>query len=730
MTRSGIFVVVLALLAPSLFAGPEVAVGKPVYGPAAGDHWQPQVASDGHGFLVTWRDGRSGDGERLLAARVASDGNVLDRVGRTVVRGTASNARPVWTGSNYLVVWSTGREVLGATVDRDGHVSAPFVIAANAHLSGTTHTAGDGSVTLVAYRRGTELRAALLDAEGRIAGDVQLAAEGRQYGDVSVATNGRQFLVAWGDETGDAHVLRVARDGSPIGSPRNLGPGSGALVASDGTDFVIAVRRHHGGQLTWSSRRIAADFSEVAATLPLPNAMTMTQPSLLWNGSEYLFVALTFTGDAQKPFDIAAVRIARNGRPLADNIAVESINMDLPGGTDPAPGAATNGRSILGAWVESFFRDNQRETRVVARMYSASTLTGTGNEVLLSLGANQQLDPSLTFGGTTAIMIWREPRGVYATRVTSDGIGLDERGILLSTGAGTAAPEITFDGTQYVAAWLEDNAVEIRFIDTAGGVLSDALRIPGAYSYAMANAGRATVIAWIDSEKRLWATRIDRLTRLTETPVAVSPAGMEAFDPAISWNRRETLIVWNEVASGYYYGPMMERLRIRGARLSNVFALIDTAPLLIGDARGIEDFAPSAGSNGLDWLVTWSNEAGELRANRVFRNATLSSTSEGSLLADAGSSEVTFDGTRYAVAFKHERNLAVGFLPETGAIAFSAHTNLGDTRSRSQEYTIVGDGTGVALAYTRTSDAPEHTGVERAFLRPVEPVRKTRSVRR
>jgi hypothetical protein len=733
MRPATIFAAFLILLAPALLAGPDIPAGKPVYGPAAGEHWQPQVASDGNGYLVIWRDGRSGDGERLLAARVARDGDVLDRVGRVVGRGTATNARPVWTGSRWAVVWGashgSAQRVFAATVDRDGDVSAPVVIADNAYLAGTAHTASDGNTTLIAYVRGTEARAALLDRDARVVADVPLAAEGRQRTDFSVATNGEQFLVAWSDQNGDVYLQRVALDGSLIGSVRSAGAGAGALLASDGTDFVLVVRRHHGGEFTWSSRRIAADFSEVAATLPVPNGNAMSQPSLLWNGSEYLLIAETASGDEARPYNLAAARIGANGRPLASSIAVEEIDMDMPGASDPAASAATNGRSVLGAWVESFRPHNERETRVVARLYSASTLAGIGNEVLLSLGANRQNDPSVAFDAANAMVIWRELRGVYATRVSPNGVSLDERGIALSTASGAYSPEVTFDGTQFVAAWIEAGAIEIRFITAEGEVRADTLRIPNATTFSMANAGRVTVIAWTDGAHRLWATRLDRQSRSIDTPLAVTAAGTMAVDPAVSWNRRETLIVWSEVESRYYYGPTFERMRIRGARLTNAFTLIDTAPLLIGDERGTEEFSPSVASNGEDWLVTWTNPL-QLRANRVLRNGTIPGSTDGTLLARAESSEVIFDGTRYAIAFRNQRVLTVGFLPAAGAIGFSSVANVGDTRSAQTEYTIVPRGDSVVLAYTRTSDAPEHTGVERAFLRTVEPLRKVRSVRR
>ncbi len=86
----------------------RVADRKPIVVTSApGDQHEPQVASDGAGFLVAWNDLRSGDGD-LYGARIDGHGRVLDRSGLLVfgAPGSDSLKRVEWTGLHYLVGWT------------------------------------------------------------------------------------------------------------------------------------------------------------------------------------------------------------------------------------------------------------------------------------------------------------------------------------------------------------------------------------------------------------------------------------------------------------------------------------------------------------------------------------------------------------------------------------------------------------------------------------------------
>lgn len=736
MIRTLLGTLVLFLFAFVAAAGPEVPVGKTVYEPAPGDHFQTSVSTDGSGYLAIWRDGRTMSSTRLMAARVSAEGDVLDRLGLTIAEDMGEG-RVTWTGAKYLVAWTAGAtkaQVFGATVDRDGNVSAPQLFADDGLLLGIG-SAGDR--TIVLYQKEGEIRAVLLDREARPTGDVRILYAGPQRTGFAVTGNGRELLIAYGETSGadyHVHVLRVALDGTVIGNPRDMGEGYMPRLASDGTDYLLVFRRLHLAQFTWTARALSADLSSISGPSTLVESAAMELPSLLWNGSEYVFVAQQYPQTGDVSFRLSAVRIARNGRQLEDALEVDRIQQSS---VDPGASAATNGTTILGAWVESNIGLNGApETRVVARLYSARTLDALGNELLLSLAAVRQISPAVAFDQTgTALVIWREPRGVYATRISPAGKSLDGRGIELATSWHPSPPAVVFDGTQFVVGWIEGGTLQTRFITTGGEMLREWITIPNVQSFAMKNGFNGPMIAWTDSDSRLWATRIDRQTRQADAaPVAVSPEGMKTAEPALAWNGRETLVVWTEVVEGiWWHGPNYELLRIRGARLSSSFTVIDTAPLTIGDVADAWDQLPSVSSNGDDWLVTWINGP-HLRANRVTRGGIVGGEPEGTVLATAVrageiSAEVLFDRTNYAIAFKTDRVLRTGYVPATGPIFFNSLVTLGDTRSRQLDLSITRTGTTVVVAYARLSDAPEHGGIERAYIRSVESVRKSRAVR-
>src|SRR5215212_2334680 len=342
MVRASLFAILLLLVSTVAFAGPEYPVGKPIYGPAPGDRWQPSVATDGDDYLVVWRDIRSTT-ERVIATRVSKYGAVRDPFGIVISEGPAVAPKAVWNGSTYLVVWGANGptpRILAATVDRNGQVSGPRVLSENGFLSSLNHSASDGRGTLVVYMRGTqpEPHALLVDRDSRVLSDAQLAPAGTQRSDVTVATTGNGFLVAWSvysQSAAEAEVIPVSAEGTPVGSPRNIGFGASPLLASDGSGYVLVARRHHSGEYTWSSRHISIDLSEVTPPLPLPEGSNLTQPSLLWNSSdsEYLFIAQQYPITTDTSYFLAATRIGTHGWPLESPRRVEQLQ--IGGGVEP-----------------------------------------------------------------------------------------------------------------------------------------------------------------------------------------------------------------------------------------------------------------------------------------------------------------------------------------------------------------------------------------------------------
>jgi protocatechuate 3,4-dioxygenase beta subunit len=96
---------------------------------AADNQVSPTVNWNGIVFVSAWADLRSAVESDVYAARIASDGTVLDVEGFPVSTAQGNQDRPVviWEGRNSLVVWEDFRsgvsiDLVGARVSQDGVV--------------------------------------------------------------------------------------------------------------------------------------------------------------------------------------------------------------------------------------------------------------------------------------------------------------------------------------------------------------------------------------------------------------------------------------------------------------------------------------------------------------------------------------------------------------------------------------------------------------------------------
>ncbi|MER3417418.1 MAG: hypothetical protein C4297_14590 [Gemmataceae bacterium] len=90
---------------------------------------RPRVAFGQGVFLVVWQDARNGKDWDVYAARVSSEGKLLDPDGILVAGGAHTQALPdvVWDGRQFQVVWQDFRsgtryEIYGARLTSGGHV--------------------------------------------------------------------------------------------------------------------------------------------------------------------------------------------------------------------------------------------------------------------------------------------------------------------------------------------------------------------------------------------------------------------------------------------------------------------------------------------------------------------------------------------------------------------------------------------------------------------------------
>jgi len=127
MTMRSLLATLLCLTALTSGAalGPPIAISPPTPADETGIARQPMaLAASGDGFLALWSE-RRGRCTYLVASRIAADGAVLDPAGIVVQNMAATEARAVWTGEAWAIVWSDGVDLYGRRMSADGMLLEP-----------------------------------------------------------------------------------------------------------------------------------------------------------------------------------------------------------------------------------------------------------------------------------------------------------------------------------------------------------------------------------------------------------------------------------------------------------------------------------------------------------------------------------------------------------------------------------------------------------------------------
>jgi len=747
-----LLLVFVALAGPLFATSPEYLVGGTVSTPAPNFRAGTSIATDGNDFFVVWSDTRSNWGGDVIGTRVKANGQVVDPLGiRIRSSRSVSGPQVVWDGGAYLVIWTENtsrdaRNVLAARIDRDGHVAMPpRVIAENATTTPySDYAASNGTVTVVAYLSLTvgpqnPARVVVLDRDGNTLHHQNLALDKNSYRkDFAVAANSSRFVVAWSANPGFnmfqtvVEAVALTADGHVIGTPVIVGGGGQPAIGTDGNGFAIVSGQWNQSGVALLSRTVNADLTEKSGERTLISAYALDLPSVLWRGGRYEVVvgrrALWWDGK----YDITSIELDRDGHQIALNSRglLEGQLADAGGAT-----AATSGADVLVAF--NAYAPTILRSQIFGRVYRGSSMVADAQSIL-SWSGNAHANPEIASSASGHFVAWTEESGVYATRVGPQGHSLDGRGVQIAPDYSRA--RVAFDGTNYVVAWLDSGAfIGVRYIAPLTGATVAEAHVPvppnGWRGLNLAVSPEATYVLYTDERVRL--TRIPHATHIPDAvPLAVSPENMIVADPAASWNGSTLLVTWNEVEFPRVDPPLAIGVTVLGARVTGGLSLLDPAPLTIATQSGIERSshgAPSVATNGEDWLVVANVNADHVIARRVLSNGTVEGNTPATIAAGF-SPAVTWDGARYAVAWRQGNDtpaseLMLAAVPAFGALVASRRT-LVATQTTPNTPSLARSGDEIAVAYTRSSLLPEHMGLERSYFRVMDFAPKGRVVRR
>ena len=475
------------------------------------------VASDGDAYLLLTRDPAT---YQLSARRITDKAEAFDAPQVLAGIDGTSSALVVWTGTEYVVAPASGfgTDAAGMRLDSTGHFlgATPIALRRTGQVNVAAAT-NDGRLAVLSHASGsadtneTDLYATLIDSNSWTEGDAMLVSRSavEQTG-VSVAASDRNLLVVWQEASG-IRARRVSFDGRPLDpEPALISTGTNPRVVFNGFVYLltsvenqaIRIRRiapdggaptdggtvpmgqcggsydvasgGSGTLLAWTDCRMrtleavridAAGMPDGSPVALSPPTMTTANPSIGWNGTEYLvafeeMIAIPWIILAPvspgRP-NVRAVRLTP-GMTLLDSqpIAVAVTDQESNG----SPRVASNGSDFLIAWTNGWPAEGR-----------ALRIDNDGNAL--------DSEPMRLAGGSISSVLWDGSRYAIAYS-TDDGDALlthfaqNDRVVISATSDFESTPMLVRAGSNIVAAYLRTATENVY-----GGVSRAFLREPG-----------------------------------------------------------------------------------------------------------------------------------------------------------------------------------------------------------------------------------------------------------
>ena|GEM_PF-5948050 len=200
----------------------------------------------------------------------------------------------------------------------------------------------------------------------------------------------------------------------------------------------------------------------------------------------------------------------------------------------------------------------------------------------LSLSALGQGCPSVAFGETTWLVVWRgsdanSSNGVYGSRVSQSGDVLDTPAVVVSVGDYQPNPAVAFDGTNWLVVWEKDKG----------------------------------------SGKDIYAARVSQLGEVLDAEgIPISTAESYRAHPSVAFGNTSYLVVWTDYRNG------SDNRDIYASRITPSGEVLDPEGIPISTAANMQH-TPSVAFDGVNWLVVWRDSRdepvyeGDIYASRV-----------------------------------------------------------------------------------------------------------------
>jgi hypothetical protein len=404
----------------------------------------PAIAFNGITFFVTYSSNLSSV-RYIQAKRVMSSGTVIDTLPITISNNGdiwAHNAPVIFDGSQHFVVWGNrindNDDIYGARVSIDGAVIDPngFNISYSTTCQYGAWAGYDGSNYMVIWRE------------------------------------------RWDDDSADIRGARIAPSGSVL-DPRGFSicPRPDyqfyPTLAFDGQNYLAIWNEQYqvwGARVTPAGVVLDTVGFHVSAA-----ACTCYYPTVAYGDTNYFAVWST-----PFPYSIKGSRVTTDGVSLDSfGIVITSRTYEIT-----YPSIAYDGRNYLVTWAEDsdFFYYYVYCARVNTEGIVIDTVP-----IRVSTYMRQYGIPFVTFGRSNYLIVWCNSflggQDIYGARVDTSGVVLDSAGFQISSGSSfERSPKVALDGgVNFLVVWEEYRNRHYEIYGcrvTPAGVVIDTVSIP------------------------------------------------------------------------------------------------------------------------------------------------------------------------------------------------------------------------------------------------------------
>ncbi len=548
----------------------------------------PDVCFDGKNFLVTYAVWKKGYSD-IYCTRVSPDGVVLDPNGIPICVSETNKAHPhvAFNGKIYLVAWQDYRngkdyDIYAARVTSDGVVLDPngFALTTAPFDQMHSHLASDSNLFFVLWRdrrnsNDFDIYATFVDDDGNVLNPEGLpicTLPGDQARPRPVFLGNKYFIV-WRSKTENDFNIEgnfVDLNGKPLlENPFPICSYEGDQIhpsaAFDGKNLLVVWDDYRNGENAIYATRI-----DTLGNVLEPNGFLISQmdknfreyPVVAFDGQNYFaFWHDSWTGNS----DILGVRINTEGK-ILDSVFT---NITFSGNKQVTPVAdyiSGNG-TLLAVWSDYL---SEHSSIVGTRINPVEPYNLLDSRpFVIHTGKTDQQNPAIAGNGNVFLVVWEDYKegesDILAKRVSTDGIVLDSQPVVVSNDEKLQGkPSVLFDGENFLVVWEDtrNGTFDIfgRRVSPEGEVI-DSISQPlivlekDQRKTKIAKNGAANLVVWEEAVTSyefdiLGARFTNDWVLLDTTPIAISKLFGYQLSPVVCSDGENFYVVWVDFRRG------------------------------------------------------------------------------------------------------------------------------------------------------------------------------------